>query len=250
MNLNDIINEIIESDDMKQYLCEHISDLPSFKIRDMIAYAHIPLKRKYEIFKEIINDNPNEYYNTFKFISNALEALNNKENNVYDVCIYNICEDSNEHYHSDSELFINYDKALQYAINSITEFGNQSIWAIIVIWKIKDNDLIETYNYCLTDRGICYVCATNNLELENSNTWMNADLNLPVPFKPGDHIITDGYPFAKVSEATIVEIGDNWDCCSVVIHLPTGENVPLKHSFGFQWDICSLSPLYRIRKIE
>jgi len=41
------------------------------------------------------------------------------------------------------------------------------------------------------------------------------NLNLPVPFEPGDIVTADCRPFAKERRVLILSIGDNSDCCSV-----------------------------------
>ena len=44
----------------------------------------------------------------------------------------------------------------------------------------------------------------------------NRNLNLPVPFKAGDIIEVDGYPYSPKVHVLILDIGDNCDCCSLV----------------------------------
>lgn len=41
------------------------------------------------------------------------------------------------------------------------------------------------------------------------------NLNIPVPFKAGDIIEFDGFPFGPRFRALILKVGDNRDCCCV-----------------------------------
>ena len=41
------------------------------------------------------------------------------------------------------------------------------------------------------------------------------ELNVPTPFKVGDVVEFDGYPFAKITFSLILSTGDNQDCCSL-----------------------------------
>ena len=43
----------------------------------------------------------------------------------------------------------------------------------------------------------------------------NFELNVPTPFKVGDVVMFNGYPFAKRTFSLILSTGDNQDCCSL-----------------------------------
>lgn len=43
----------------------------------------------------------------------------------------------------------------------------------------------------------------------------NFELNVPTPFKVGDVVMFDGYPFAQKRFSLILSTGDNQDCCSL-----------------------------------
>ena len=54
----------------------------------------------------------------------------------------------------------------------------------------EERGIISSFDYCRAD-----------------------NLNVPVPFKPGDIITYDGFPFGPKGHILIVEVGDNRDCC-------------------------------------
>lgn len=52
MTIQDIINEVFESKEMKDYLCEHVEELYKYQIKEMIAASPlISVQRKLEIFE-------------------------------------------------------------------------------------------------------------------------------------------------------------------------------------------------------
>lgn len=245
MLIYDIIDEVMQSDDMKKYLHDNIILLKPRMINDMIVHAPISLSQKYEIMKLLTDTYDEECYNkSFKFLSSALYELNNhKSGRVYEVYYCYSDEDNNVN-ESGSELFKSFDNAMRYIKNDIIYVDNNT-WTILTMWDEIDGELTETFSYCFIDNNFYFACD------EYIEAWMSGEVNLPIPFKPGDKIITNGYPFTKESEAIIIDIGDNYDCCSIIIELADGETGPLKHSFAFRWDIVSsISPLYRIRKMN
>lgn len=90
-----------------------------------------------------------------------------------------------------------------------------------------------------------------------SDFWCSGmDLNLPVPFRPGDVLTVDCRPFRPgLAHCLVLEVGDNWDCCCVQVLYPTFAGRvdvgALKHGHCFPGDACcQLSPLYRVRRCQ
>ena len=80
---------------------------------------------------------------------------------------------------------------------------------------------------------------------------MNSDLNLPIPFRAGDIVTVDCRPFAPVSHAVILEVGDNFDCCCVQAlyrrRNGTWDTGAVKHGYILPGrELPQLSPLYRL----
>lgn len=83
--------------------------------------------------------------------------------------------------------------------------------------KYEENeagDLVQTYSFWVINGEIVY------FDDENSDVdtgmRMHLDLNVPVPFKPGDLIGCDGGPTCDETMAVVLRVGDNFDCCSLV----------------------------------
>ena len=57
------------------------------------------------------------------------------------------------------------------------------------------------------------VCYFSSSRREYPDFSIYNDVNLPVPFHAGDIVTIDCRPFAPVSHAVILEVGDNCDCC-------------------------------------
>lgn len=251
MKISDIINEVIESEEMKKYLCDNISLLTPWQIQDIIAGAPILLTRKQYIFHELIKIDPESYKEMSMMIDDALAALYSNKKSIFEV--YYGYRKSDGIDYSSSEIFLSLEKAMSDIQNKIYPEDFNRSWVIIKKWDCdNDDNLVNTYIYCLLHGNICY--AQENCD-RNIDAWMHGSLNLPVPFKSGDFVTMNGYPFAKETTAVILDIGDNSDCCSVKIlciddnagHYTQG---PLKHDCAFTWD-CSvaISPLYRIKTI-
>jgi hypothetical protein len=58
-----------------------------------------------------------------------------------------------------------------------------------------------------------------------------AHLNLPIPFKAGDIVEVDGFPFGPVFRIAIVEVGDNIDCCCVQ---------GMSKNYKGEWEVCAV----------
>ena len=91
-------------------------------------------------------------------------------------------------------------------------------WYSIDKWIKNDKGKYEPVcSYIIVRDEIIYVSIyKREPELEvYYNEYDSENLNVPVPFKPGDILEFDGFPFGPKSHVLITEIGDNWDCCSV-----------------------------------
>ena len=80
------------------------------------------------------------------------------------------------------------------------------------------------------------------------------NLNLPVPFKPGDIVKLDVMPFSDKKHAVIMEKLNQYDCCAVQIFFYDEKSKlydtgALKHARGLNPDTV-LSPLYRLEKYD
>lgn len=110
------------------------------------------------------------------------------------------------------------------------------------------DELDMPYEYTIAPNGEIWF--TDNAYFPHRDFASSQDLNLPVPFEIGDIITIDCRPFAPLKHAVIVEIGDNWGCCTVqCMWVDNDGNInrgALKHSSVFDDKyFIQVSPLYR-----
>ena len=95
------------------------------------------------------------------------------------------------------------------------------------------------------------VCYFSSSRREYPDFSIYNDVNLPVPFHAGDIVTIDCRPFAPVSHAVILEVGDNRDCCCLQALYYAGNGTwdmgAVKHGHVFpNGRSPALSPLYRL----
>ena len=130
----------------------------------------------------------------------------------------------------------------------------------------ENGDMIKTYAYTLINDTIVGFKNWYERKCEKTYQWatqsyLDADLNLPIPFSPGDIVVLDCMPFAPVKPALILEVGD--DCCGVwmlfekdgPLNMDIYKTAALKHGHGFTdfWGngyYHPLSYLYSLRPYE
>lgn len=93
-------------------------------------------------------------------------------------------------------------------------------WYDIMKWiKNPEGKYIAVCNYVIARDDIIFSDieqeAKNMDYLDIYNYNFSDNLNLPVPFKAGDLLEFDGYPFGPKCHVLILWIGDNCDCCCV-----------------------------------
>lgn len=227
--LENIINELFESADMRSYLCEHISELNKYQIIDMIVEApSVSLQRKAELFEtlaenedleaEIAVEPPNiELIREFSYssyadrIRNALNEL--KSTAASDIFLLNTYEWSEKDFVlSETVPFASYEKTAEYLNEQYCD--DKRIYHILEKRHTDKNmNMKNTYWYIIANGQVIYFCNTEN----RLDVYPECRLNLPVPFKSGDIITVQDLPFAEKQQALILDVGDNVDCCCVQI---------------------------------
>ena len=267
--IKSIICNIFPSEDMKAYLCEHVDDLRKSQIMDMIAGAMIPLERKQRFFErlaEIEEANGavsmDEYLESESYweapyrmyaekIAKALADLHIKSKEG-GVLLMRECElREGEHKLLGDLPFFSYDKFDTY-LDGYMENIEDYIYDSTLFWHelekyVEDEkgDLKEVCDYIFVNGEVMFYTYC-----EDFDCWPDSDLNLPVPFQPGDIIEVNAAPFSKKKKGVILQIQDNHDCCAIqVLHLDSEnmiDNAALKHSSFFYDDNGSivLSALY------
>lgn len=235
MTIQGIINEIFESQEMKDYLCENTKLLYKNKIKDMITGSPmVTVQRKLEMLEwlsegedledeltETEDENmrkhilKNSYAEIVKNIRDALNALYDDIKLGVFLVRFVACWSSWDDEYAEAEIipFTNYEKAVQYMRKQEEIYGENRIWFEIEKWEQdEDGNLEEKWTYIVTKGKIIYVYHREYCSRECSP---DKDVNLPVPFKAGDILEVQDMPFARKRHVLILDIGDNKDCCAV-----------------------------------
>lgn len=129
-------------------------------------------------------------------------------------------------------------------------------WTELEKWAPGENGMMENpYTFYLFNDKVVYF--TENRLWRDGLSWLpesrvyaggDLDLNLSVPFRPGDIVEVNCLPFVPVRRVLLLEIGD--DCCGVtcLYHAEDGrwKTGALKHGLFTDTFNFHISPLYRI----
>lgn len=147
-------------------------------------------------------------------------------------------------------------------------------WYKLEVWNLRDNGAWETfrYDYYIYKGEVCWFEELHLQKEKNGHKYYSSndcersflggflDLNMPTPFKPGDIVNIDCYPFGPSFHAMITEAHAQYDCCmpQILFKMPYTDEwrlEALKHK-RFYKDAethtyePALSPLYRIRYVR
>ncbi|MBQ7645964.1 MAG: hypothetical protein IJS94_01725 [Clostridia bacterium] len=197
----------------------------------------------------------------FKDIRLALDSLELKPGEILLLNEAWYDEDlSDENESRRSVPMLSLDAALKYVRDEMKEEewnDETECWTVLDKWSSAENGEMEhLYTYYLIRDEIVLFEKTKPTgddrpywsahERKYSRGW---DLNLPIPYKPGDIVEVNCLPFAPVKHVLLLTVGD--DCCGVTALFRREDGKwdtgALKH--GHCWERCRplLSPLYRIR---
>lgn len=91
-------------------------------------------------------------------------------------------------------------------------------------------------------------------DLDGESMYDCTDINLPVPYKAGDVLEIDRFPFGPKIKILIIQVGDNLDCCCLQALSKTEEGLwhlgAVKHGMIGYHIFPQLSPLYFAKKWE
>lgn len=280
--IKQIIREIFLYKDMQDYLCENIALLDKIDIVNIIRRSFLPLSRKLEMFEalavyedkdaleaelaearksmhrfdaEWIQEHSYSYQALF--LKEALSQLTTSAKSSGVLLMIEYQQVAGMEQRVGELPFYTYDKLIRFIKDSIAEETLEYMharrrWYLIEKYiENTDGDLVETYSYYVFDGEVIY-CDCEDSPMGNHY----GDLNVPVPFHPGDIIRCDGGPTCDEVTAVILRTGDNRDCCSLVA-LCKRENgmleaEPVKHSCMFYTADTKIyiPPLYTARCIN
>ena len=214
-----ILTKHLRSDDMVNYLKDE--DVTDDEIMTIICSSPLSLNDKINSLMELKNEAKSQNNEKLlKYISDSSD--------LYNLCI--------NHLSSDGVFLI---KVHEYDgnVSKITErFGTLCLsYKQSMEWIVEDDRWYEPddYHWCEIDKwdkdvnGVLYQSASFMVfnqeiyycDLERSSinkSWFLPyhELRVKVPFKPGDILEIDRYPFGPKIHVLTINIGDNVDCCS------------------------------------
>lgn len=276
MTICDIIREVFESEEMKDYLCENTDKIDKFDIKEMIAGSPmITLQRKLEMFEELAESEDldgelaeaedereresiiwNSYAEIVKYTRDAVTALNDTAKPAVFLVKTIICWDDEKDSYDEEEIipFTSYEKAAEY-IKAQEEIYDEDLrlWFDVEKWeKDESGNLNYAWSY-LVVKGQIYFCSSYNVSHHNE-CIPNPDVNLPIPFLAGDIVEVHELPFARKRHVILLDIDDNCDCCAVWQAYVTEDGFIRANAFkhGHVFDKCwwTTSPLFRVKKFQ
>lgn len=256
------------SEEMERYLigCKH----NDYEMIEIILGAPLPLTEKRKLL-ELLNTQDSEEYDDvaecIREFDDALAALELKDGEIFTLseCWYD--DDILDEKKAFEEPFLSFQTAAEY-IKKLIEEETEDIddideyvcWAEITKWiPVGEGKMKDVYSYTLVGNKIHYFKRLGETRRDRFEGYKSGlDLNLPIPFKPGDIVTLNCLPFRPVKQAVLLEV-DNRDCCGVQMlyrlkeekngksSLETGA---LKHGHGWERFFPMLSSLYRLSKYE
>jgi len=255
------LDEFMPSVEMREHL-KH-SDKDVSNIAEIIYYSPYPIDKKYKslcTLREEIARNENDEFlqrecqDFIKAIELAEELKSAEGVFICESNTYNeeerCCESVYESVHATFDHLMEYIRE-DLGINKVT--SRQLWWYEASKWITgSDGKLVEACTYIIVRGEVWFLYINSLLYQEFSNTNRFDDLNLSVPFKAGDIVETNGYPFTPQKRILIVSVGDNIDCCCLQSLYSNEEgkwNISaVKHGwYGFE-QFYKLSALYTMKK--
>lgn len=214
------LDEFIPASKLREYLKnEPISDK---NMADIIFYAIAPVEKKAEALYELEHmELPEErrffreHWLKYRKSINAALELRTAQNAIFIVYEQAVCGDNVDSDECMLGIFSSYEAAKNFLIKDAEQKKNEEgvlNWYEINLWvKDVNSSYIDTCTYYFIDGELCYTEFDLGNDLHESCT--DGELNIPVPYKPGDILISDRYPFGRKEKFVMLQIGDNHDCC-------------------------------------
>lgn len=256
------------SEEMERYLigCKH----NDYEMIEIILGAPLPLTEKRKLLDLLNTPDSDEYADVSDCIrefDDALAALELKNGEIFTLSEYWYDDDILDENRSFAEPFLSFQAAAEYIKKLIEEetedlddIDEYVCWTEITKWlPVGDGKMKDVYSYTFVGNEIHYFKRIGNIPRDSYRGYKSSlDLNLPIPFKPGDIVTLNCLPFRPVKQAVLLEV-DNRDCCGVQMLYPrknkiTGDTIlemgALKHGDGWEGYFPMLSSLYRLSKYE
>ena len=263
----EIINEIFESDVMRNYLKENIRFIDKNKMIKIIASAPIDIHKKAEMFSglyefdkndHLCSESKNSYYYNFKKVKKAIHNLNNINNAIY---VVNSCWTDFENKDPNSKLlfiFPTFEKTVKGIEKEMESEGwtnedsDVPCWYEIIKFTLQNGYYEKIIKYIYVKGKIMFFsfCDKENENIFDYDFLPNPNLNLITPFKTGDIVSINCQPFKNNKNVLILENQNNQDCCSLqALWINSNNNLEIgavKHSHIYENYHWIFSPLFRI----
>jgi hypothetical protein len=258
--------KFIESAEMCDYLRANANLLDGRDCAETVAYAPAPIERKIPVLDLIAEQSgcKKRGYNLAKSMARAARTALAER---YDNPIGTVFRLRQWLYHEEisyleTAFFTEFDAAIRHLEKIREEYSdaddiNQLSHSIAKIIP-GENGAMKVYcEWVLNYSGEIWYFGINGGQRKILEKWddiwdyWGCNLNLPVPFKPGDIVLADCRPFAKERRILITDVGDNRNCCAVrcMYILPGGklEICAFKHNSFFvdTEEYSHISGLYR-----
>lgn len=218
------IDEFMPSDEMQNYL--KTQELTPYQIASLIFNSPYSIDQKKNAFYSLLSETDNTELrslslNCIENIEKAYELLNTGGTfKVTSSFVNGVVPELN-----DEGLFSNYKDVKEFIASDIKEceYKDYDYYSYFVEKWIKNSDgiLENVITYYVIKNEICYFKYSplgDYLKefLQGFEPKIRFfELNVPTPFKVGDVVEFDGYPFAQKRFSLILSTGDNQDCCSL-----------------------------------
>lgn len=266
----------IESNEMRDYLRKELPKFCSVAMAcaEIVAYAPAPVERKLPVLELNVRESepvlacdgrPFTDYAS-RFIRSCRTALEERYSGP-DGTMFRLRASSYNGDKSclfDNAFFTKFDAAIRYLEQLAEKYPDDCAFQGLsyTITKYVPDGKEGLKEYCtwyLNGTGELWYFGYELSSRELPKGWrdlldyLGAHLNLPVPFQPGDIVLTDCLPYAAPRRTLILSVGDNRDCCCLW-SLSIGKDGQLfagafKHnSFLRPSEYSHISGLYRATK--
>lgn len=218
------IDEFMPSDEMRIYLKKQ--ELTPYQLASLIFNSPYSIDEKKNAFYSLLSETDDSELkalcsNCIENIEKAYELLNTDGTfKVTSSFVNGVVPELN-----DEGLFSNYKDVKEFITSDIKEceYKDYDYYSYFVEKWIenKNGKLENVITYYVIKNEICYFKYSplgdylKEFLHDFEPKIRNFELNVPTPFKVGDVVMLDGYPFAQKRFSLILSAGDNQDCCSL-----------------------------------
>ena len=250
-----IVREVFPSPEMASYLAER--ELAGWELRDAIAYAAVPLERKRDMFLRLAFGKDTAYFRRQAgAIEEAIREMQAKPGEFFYLKYFCCSEESVFGYEEKGlEPYLTWEhifECIQKYLGYLEDDEKELVWFEVEKWSPDGKGRLKNdYDYTVLGNEVCYVSNNNSHRWKYCFSTLQDLAYLPVPFHAGDIVTIDCRPFAPVSHAVILDVGDNRDCCCLQALYRSGDGIwdigAVKHGHVLPYHYYpEISPLYRL----